>query len=163
MKYLFTIVLAFTALQLASCGKSNEQIAKEQADSAMAVRSGIYDVATSLVKTQLKSPAYLSAMKASVPASWMTDSATAITRFTSVTAENTDTAAIFVRGDSALVRGEYLTRLDTPKFQVRLLRVNGKWICSNPEYTSMDLKTSHSGDMKDPDWDNQWSEFPHIR
>ena len=148
MKYLITLVLTFAALQVISCGKSDEQVAKERADNVMVVRKGIYDVATAALKKQLNSPS--------------------TAKFAAVTAENTDTASLFVRGDSALVHGEYDAQNGFgtylhDKFQVRLLRVNGTWICRKPEYPSMDVRTGYSGKvLKEPDWNSEWSAFPTL-
>jgi hypothetical protein len=137
--------MCLLALQLTSCGKSNEQVAKERADSLMSARKGIYDVATSALKKQLKF------------------SSTA--KFASVTLENADTAAIFLHGDSALVRGEYDAQngfgtYEHGKFQVRLLRVSGKWVCPKPEYPSLDVRASFSREiLRDPDWAAEFSQF----
>jgi hypothetical protein len=56
MKYLITVIIAFAALQVISCGKSDEQIAKERTDSVMSVRRGAYDAAQKLVRGQLYVP-----------------------------------------------------------------------------------------------------------
>jgi hypothetical protein len=151
MKHSIVIAITLlTALQLSSC-KSDEQKAREafvadstrKADSLAVImkpRQEIYGVAIAALKKGLKVPS--------------------TAKIASVTPANTDTAAIFVRGDSSgVVRGEYDAQnaFGTylhDKFQVKLSKINGKWVVgepplASPENSFMFVESSYYGNVLD--------------
>ncbi len=134
MKYLAITIFLFGALQLASCGKSDEQVAKEHADSLMAIRKGIYDVAASALRKQLKVPS--------------------TAKIAAVTDENTDTASLFIKGDTAIVRGEYDAQNSFgtfmhDKYEVHVTRVGGKWVVLYPDYSWLGVNAKYYGNVQD--------------